>query len=258
MKNKLLLTSVIALVVLVGLFLALNAYIYNEKQAEFTVGQTREFKGAVLAVDLTKSAYDGPVIISLVGDDGKNETVAVPSMGLPLCAAYQAKNIGDVYLIKPGDQFEVRGSVNEDGYVVPCESADHYLRPVPLVVPGFEGEADPNRMTLIMQPWSWVLAQYNDGREVKPKKADKFTLTFAQNKGQFVVTTDCNSGGGSYALGANNHITLRDIISTKMFCEGSQEGEFFQLLSNVDSYHFTSKGELIFDLKFDSGSVIFR
>jgi hypothetical protein len=45
---------------------------------------------------------------------------------------------------------------------------------------------------------------------------------------------------------------------TKMYCEGSQESVFTGLLENTHSYHFTSKGELIFNLKFDSGSVIFR
>ena len=43
-----------------------------------------------------------------------------------------------------------------------------------------------------------------------------------------------------------------------MYCEGSQESDFQKLLQNTGSYHFTSKGELIFDLKFDSGTVTFR
>ena len=80
-----------------------------------------------------------------------------------LCAAYKALNIGDVYLIKPGQEFEVRGKLDEDGSIVPCESADHYLRPTPLVVTDFEGEADPMYMKLPMKTWNWVSAQYNDG-----------------------------------------------------------------------------------------------
>ena len=43
-----------------------------------------------------------------------------------------------------------------------------------------------------------------------------------------------------------------------MYCKDSQEGEFVTMLEQIDSYHFTSKGELIFDLKLDSGSAIFR
>lgn len=47
------------------------------------------------------------------------------------------------------------------------------------------------------------------------------------------------------------------MISTKMFCEGSQETVFAELITNSSGYHFSNKGELILDLKFDSGSVIF-
>jgi len=43
-----------------------------------------------------------------------------------------------------------------------------------------------------------------------------------------------------------------------MFCDGSQEAEFLALLGKIQLYHFTSRGELIFDLKFDSGIAVFR
>ena len=40
-----------------------------------------------------------------------------------------------------------------------------------------------------------------------------------------------------------------------MHCDGSQEGVFVKLLEQFRSYLFTSMGDLIFDLKFDSGSA---
>lgn len=43
-----------------------------------------------------------------------------------------------------------------------------------------------------------------------------------------------------------------------MYCEGSEEGDYSKMLGQVQSYMFTSKGELVFDLKFDTGSMIFR
>jgi len=43
-----------------------------------------------------------------------------------------------------------------------------------------------------------------------------------------------------------------------MYCEGSQESDFASLLGNTVEYHFTSRGELILDLKSNSGSVTFR
>lgn len=124
------------------------------------------------------------------------------------------------------------------------------------VVQDFEGEADPSRMTLDMKSWVWVSALYNDGREIIPKQKLAFTLDFLSD-GKFSATTDCNRIAGKYVV-AGNKITFSDMISTKMFCEGSQESEFAELLSNTSGYHFTGRGQLILDLKFDSGTVTLR
>jgi hypothetical protein len=48
------------------------------------------------------------------------------------------------------------------------------------------------------------------------------------------------------------------MYATKKYCEGSQEGAFSKLLTNSTSYLFTSKGELILEIKFDSGTATFR
>ena len=45
---------------------------------------------------------------------------------------------------------------------------------------------------------------------------------------------------------------------TRMLCDGSQEMEFVQMLQNVYSYFFTGNGRLVLELKYDSGSIIFR
>ena len=126
----------------------------------------------------------------------------------------------------------------------------------PIVGENLEGEADPSRMTLTMTTWRWQSALYNDGREIRPATPDTFTLTF-KNDGTFSATTDCNNAGGSYTAN-DGSISFTDIFSTLMYCEGSQESEFIQLLTNTSGYLFTSRGELILDLKFDSGSVVFR
>ena len=123
------------------------------------------------------------------------------------------------------------------------------------VAKDFEGEADPSRMTLEMQAWTWVHALYRDGRTVTPKQPGKFTLAFLN--GRFSATTDCNRMSGSYTT-TKHTIAFGQIASTKMYCEGSQESDFASLLENAQGYHFTSKGELILDLKSDSGSATFR
>jgi heat shock protein HslJ len=63
--------------------------------------------------------------------------------------------------------------------------------------------------------------------------------------------------GGGYKAN-DNMIAFTDIFQTEMYCEGSKESDFLKLLQNTSGYHFTSFGELILDLKFDSGSVVFK
>jgi heat shock protein HslJ len=124
------------------------------------------------------------------------------------------------------------------------------------VVQNFEGEADPARMTLGMKKWVWISTIYNDGKVVTPGSGKVFNLTLNSN-GTFSAKTDCNGVGGEYTV-KDNKISFERMMSTMMYCEGSQEQEFAGMMSEIQNYHFTSKGELIFGLKFDSGSFIFR
>lgn len=83
--------------------------------------------GQVTEVNFEQVAADGPTVVTFT-TAGTNEVrqVAVPSMGLPLCPA--AAEIADAFQLAPGDRIEVRGRVGEDGTIVPCEDAGHYLR----------------------------------------------------------------------------------------------------------------------------------
>jgi heat shock protein HslJ len=126
----------------------------------------------------------------------------------------------------------------------------------PVVAENPDGEADPSRMTLSMKKWEWVKALYNDGRTITPKKAGVFTVTFRED-GTFSATTDCNGIGGKYTA-KDGVITFDSVFITEMYCEGSQDTLFARLVGDSTSYHFTGRGELIFDLKYDSGTVVFR
>jgi len=70
-------------------------------------------------------------------------------------------------------------------------------------------------------------------------------------------TTDCNNMQGGYEL-TDKRISFAAMISTRMFCDGSQEQLFAGMLDNVSSYFFDSRGQFILELKYDSGSMIFR
>lgn len=120
----------------------------------------------------------------------------------------------------------------------------------------FEGEANPDKMSLTMKKWSWVKTTMNDGTITTPKKLDVFTLTFNKD-GNVAVTTDCNGMGGGYTVNGKK-LTFKQMISTMMYCEGSQEQEFASKLQEVSSYLFTSKGELILEIKMDSGTMTFK
>ncbi len=152
----------------------------------------------------------------------------------------------------PGEPFTIRPSIGKSIWLL----LDPKTMQFGEVMQNFEGEADPSRMKLDMKTWNWIKTIYNDGREILPKNAEKFTLKFLDN-GTFSASTDCNGVGGNYTADKEK-ISFGEMISTLMYCEGSQEAEFRSFLENAQSYHFTSKGELILDLKFDSGSAVFR
>ena len=119
----------------------------------------------------------------------------------------------------------------------------------------FEGEADPSTITLGMKTWNWVHTTYSNDTTVTPK-TNKFALTLKSDK-TFSATTDCNGVGGEYAV-SGNKITFTKMMSTMMYCEGSQEQDYSKMLSQVQSYLVTSTGELVLVLNHDSGSMIFK
>ena len=120
----------------------------------------------------------------------------------------------------------------------------------------FEGEANPDSMTLGMHRWTWIETAYNNDTVVQPNEKEAFTLTFVDGRVQ--GTTDCNGFSGAYT--ADDHRIRFDdkMAMTRMYCENSQETEFVKMLLEVRSYFFTSKGQVIFEIKFDSGIMRFR
>lgn len=153
---------------------------------------------------------------------------------------------------KAGESFAVQPSVGKTVRLI----LDPKTMQFGEVAANFEGEADPQKMTLGMQTWNWVQTVYNNDTTVTPKVAKKFTLTLKSDK-TFSATTDCNGVGGEYTV-TGNRIKFTKMMSTLMYCEGSQEQDFTKMLGQVQSYMFSSRGELVFDLQYDSGSMIFR
>lgn len=152
----------------------------------------------------------------------------------------------------PGEPFTTAPSVGKSIHLL----LDPETRQFGEVVQNFEGEVDMTRLSLLDKEWVWIKTLYNDEREITPKTKGSFVLTFLPEQ-RFSVKTDCNRLAGGYAADEST-MSFKDMISTKMYCQGSQESEFSQMLSNISGYHFGPKGELILDIKFDSGSMIFQ
>jgi heat shock protein HslJ len=151
----------------------------------------------------------------------------------------------------PGEPFTTQPSIGKSIWVL--------LNPATLqfgeVAQDFAGEADPARMRLDMKAWVWVRATYADGREVVPRQAERFTLTFVAD-GTFAATTDCNTMRGSYSATADA-LTFGAVAMTRMFCADSQESDFAAILEGTRAFRFTSRGELILELE-GGGSAVLR
>jgi heat shock protein HslJ len=152
---------------------------------------------------------------------------------------------------KAGESFSTPPSVGKSVWLK--------LDPVTLqfgeVAQNFEGEASPTLMTLPMHSWVWVSATRGNGMQVTPNKPQAFKLTFKKD-GTFSASTDCNGVGGEYSTNKSS-ISFTRMMSTLMYCEGSQESVFADILTTATKYTFTSKGELILHLQ-DSGTATFK
>ncbi len=309
MKNYII-GLVVLIVVLVGGFYALNAYIYNEKQVDEGVSLdpkdgryiiSGEFVQLVDGVSETaiaqgsastmKTQYfgneargdldgdgDEDVVFLITQEGGGSGTFFYLVGAIKEEKGYRGTNavlIGDRIAPQTTEYRDLSGQVGgqiivnyaerapgEPMTVQPSMGKSLYLKYDPEsmsfgeLVQNFEGEADPSVMKLDMKTWVWDSALYNDGTEVKPNKVGDFSITFDKD-GRFTASTDCNQMAGQY-VADGNLLTMSQIVSTKMYCEGSKEGDFAKILENTASFLFTSRGQLIFEIKFDSGTATFR
>lgn len=133
MTQKRIVYFIVGIAVLVGGFFLLNNYIYTEKQGEELDAPndtpiTMSEEGTIVSINTDQAAFDGPFLITIKTKTGATSVIALPSMGLPLCPAYQKGSILDIALMKVGDRILVRGASSVPGSVIPCESEDHYIR----------------------------------------------------------------------------------------------------------------------------------
>lgn len=266
----------------------------DHKNAEYVIeGERVKLEGGVAEMEtapgsasMTVTRYFGNEVVSDLNDDGREDVVFLLTqetggsgtfyyvvaalnteqgyvgsealfLGDRIAPQTTEKGRGKIVVVNyadraPGEDFSVEPSLGKSIWLL----LDPETMQFGEVEQNFEGEADPSRMSLGMKTWVWIYTLYNDDREVRPRQEGTFTLELGED-GRFSATTDCNSTSGNYTVDGTE-ISFSEIQSTLMHCEGSQEAEFISSLEEVQRYRFTSRGELVFDLKFDSGSVVFR
>lgn len=109
--------------------------------------------------------------------------------------------------------------------------------------------------TLNDNPWLWLESQVND-EVITPNQADAFVLTFDAEEGRLSAQTDCNNQSGPYTL-TDESLTVGPMISTLMYCEGSQENVFAGQLAEVNSYDLDEDNNLILNFGEEGGYMLF-
>ena len=102
----------------------------------------------------------------------------------------------------------------------------------------------------------WELTRFNGQSPAEAGFADRIpNLVINMQEGKAGGFSGCNSFGGKVAV-EENKITFSQVFSTKMFCEGIPEPEFFQLLDNTLTYNianntltFEKDGKVVMEFK---------
>ena len=95
--------------------------------------------------------------------------------------------------------------------------------------------------------WSWEKTVYenDDTNIVKPFETGVFSITFEDQN--VYGSTDCNNFMGSYELDENK-ISFGPLAMTLMYCEGSQESDFMNMINSVDSAALNNEELLLYSL----------
>lgn len=109
---------------------------------------------------------------------------------------------------------------------------------------------------IINHEWKWVKTMMNNDEVITPKNKDVFSISFKENN-VLSGTTDCNGFFGKYLV-ADNNLTLNMLGATKKYCQNSQEAGFMKSLNEVESCFINENNQLVFQLKYDTGSMIFE
>lgn len=107
---------------------------------------------------------------------------------------------------------------------------------------------------LIGGGWTWVRTELPDGKTMDAPAGGQFVLSFDED-GLAASTTDCNQMSGSYTK-SDDALTFGAFAMTKMYCEGSMEGEYARQLA-LTSSHAIEGDTLRLVLGENGGTMVF-
>lgn len=108
-----------------------------------------------------------------------------------------------------------------------------------------------NSLSLENKTWTWI-ESVESNRLVRPLQSGRFSVSFVN--GNIQIRTDCNGGSASYTKSGST-LRINSIASTMMYCDGSQESVFFNMLQGVQSYSIQNN-EL--SLNYGNGVLFFK
>jgi heat shock protein HslJ len=104
--------------------------------------------------------------------------------------------------------------------------------------------------------WEWQGSQYSDGSEAVPEDPALYTIEFADDGSAFIVA-NCNNVHATYE---ENDGSISIVLgpSTKVACpEGSLDQEYLRDLEGAAIAFSDGTGDLLIDVKLDSGTMRF-
>ena len=221
---------------------------------------TNEYTGLATYYAPNKKGIMEKLMVVMVGADGiETQYDMIPAVSGS--GAKFATGDGSFSLWEHQDEFTF---VQGEQEIAVCKKTTDGVSPQPILdetPTSPSGDIPTNTdgntpVSLGTKKWMWVSTVYTDGKTVVPNKTDMFGVTFDGN-GHVTVSTDCNAMGGSYVLKGDT-LTFSDMMSTLMYCEGSQELDFSVMLNQVVGAEINSEGILILPLRNKTGRIMLQ
>lgn len=246
MSNKAILVTVAAIVVVVGVYFFIN----REKEPIAPAPIVASYLSETDDSQVQATFADETVTFS----HESTGQVVLPQVISASGARYANADESIIFWEKGGEAtITVEGEVVFQGVVeAPEESGEE--APVGKLPAG--SNPPPTREEVEGYVWVWEKTVMSTGVVIEPAKEGEFTLSF-DSENSISGTTDCNNFGGTASVGSDGVISFGALMSTKMFCEGSQEEVFTEMIAATRSYAIDASGNLVLTLEGNGGEVFF-